>query len=159
MTPTPLVLAPTPLGQWVVDHAWAFPALEVVHTLGIIVLVGSVVLVDLRVLGAGRRLAVDDLARAALPWALLASAVVAPSGMLMFASDALAYLGNRVFMLKLSLILAAVINAVMFHLGPFSTVAQWRLDAVAPLAARLHAGASLLLWAAVATCGRLVAYT
>jgi hypothetical protein len=59
----------------------------------------------------------------------------------------------------MGLLFAAGLNAAAFHLGPYRSVARWERDAPAPAAAKLHAGVSLALWAAIIACGRLLAYT
>jgi hypothetical protein len=140
------------------DSDLLYPALQVAHIAGFALLVGAVAMFDLRVLGVSRRIPVDDLARHLLPWAALALLVIVPSGLLLFLADALAYVGNGAFVLKLCLIFLAACNAAAFHLGPYRTVAAWRAWTPAPLAARLHALASLVLWLAVLACGRFIAF-
>ncbi len=137
-----------------------YPLVEIVHIVGFTVLVGAVAMFDLRLLGVGRArpaeaLPVQALARHLLPWSWAALVLIVPSGVLMFATQP-ELLENRVFLLKLALIGAAGGNALAFHAGPWRAAARW--PARAPLRARLHAALSLLLWVAVITCGRLLAY-
>ena len=82
-----------------------------------------------------------------------------PAGLLMFSAHPHDFANNRVFLLKLSLIAAAGINALLFHKGIYRSVAAWNADRSAPLTARLQALASLALWIAVICCGRLLACT
>jgi hypothetical protein len=81
-----------------------------------------------------------------------------PTGLLMFTAHASDFLTNRAFQLKLLLIMFAGINAALFHVGTYRTVALWDRDAAPPARARVHAAVSLLLWFSVISCGRLLAY-
>ncbi|MGN2391672.1 DUF6644 family protein [Pelomicrobium sp. G1] len=148
-----------PIARAMRESLWLYPIVEVVHLLGLAVLVGGVVLFDLRVLGVSKRLPVGALACHLLPWSLAALLLIVPSGLLMFSAHASEFIANRVFLLKMSLLMAAGINALMFHLGPFRQAAAWDTDVPAPGLARLHAGASILIWIAIVACGRLLAYT
>jgi hypothetical protein len=146
------------LAALVRDSDLLYPVLQVAHIAGFALLVGAVAMFDLRVLGCSKRVPVDDLARHLLPWAVGALLVIVPSGLLLFTADALAYVSNRAFVLKLCLIFVAGCNAAAFHLGPLRTVAAWRIWTSSPIPARLHALASLALWVAVLACGRFIAF-
>lgn len=138
---------------------WMYPIVEIVHIVGFAVLVGSVAMFDLRVLGFARSLPVQALGRHLLPWAVGALALVVPAGLMMFSAHPHDFAANQVFQLKLALIVAAGLNAAMFHVGAYRRVATWNDGAAAPLLAKAHACASLLIWIAVISCGRLLAYT
>jgi hypothetical protein len=114
---------------------------------------------DLRLLGCSRSIPIPALARHLLPWTWGALLLVVPSGLLMFSAHAADFIANRVFLLKMGLLLAAGVNAAAFHMGTYATVAGWERDLPAPGSARLHAAASFALWIAVIACGRLLAYT
>ena len=146
------------VGEAMRNSMWLYPVVETVHIVGFIILVGSVLMFDLRVLGLSRRISVRQLAGHLLPWSVAALALIVPAGLLMFASDAGALVGNRAFVLKMMLLMLAGANAAAFHLGAFRTAGQWDQGVAAPLSARLHAGASLVLWLAIVTCGRMIAY-
>jgi len=146
------------IAQAMRDSMWLYPAVETVHIVGFIILVGSVIMFDLRVLGLSRRVPVSMLARHLLPWGASALILIVPAGLLMFSSDAGNLVGNRAFVLKMLLLMLAGTNAAAFHMGVFRTVSKWDQGMVAPLAARLHAGVSLLLWLGIVTCGRMIAY-
>jgi hypothetical protein len=109
-------------------------------------------------LGFSRQLPVADMAQHLLRWARLSLLLVVPSGLLMFTAHATDMAGNPAFRLKLMLIAAATLNAVIFHRGPFTSVKNWNQSAVIPASAKIAAVLSLLLWAGVITCGRLLAY-
>lgn len=132
------------------SHVWAYPALEVVHIVGIALLLGNLVLLELRVFGRGAALPVKDLARLSLSVALCGFGVVAASGLLMFATQPAELLSNRVFTLKMLLLMLAGCNAAWFH-GRGSLA---RLDGLA----RAQMLASTVVWLAVVVCGRWIAY-
>jgi hypothetical protein len=138
---------------------WLYPIVEIVHIAGVALLVGSVAILDLRLLGFSRALPVRRLAAHVLPWTAASFLLIVPSGLMMFMAHAGDFIGNSVFALKMSLILAAAVNAAAFHAGVFRGAAQWDADAMPPPAARFAAGLSLALWVSVLACGRLLAYT
>ena len=148
----------TPLSQARRGDPWLYPAVEIVHIFGFAVLVGSVVLFDLRVLGFARRLPVQLLARHLLRWAVAALLLIVPAGLLLFSAHPAELARNPAFQWKLALIAAAGLNALAFHVFPYRGVANWERDKPAPPAARAHALLSILLWLGVITCGRLLAY-
>ena len=96
---------------WIVAHPLAYPALEVLHIVGIGLLVGNLVLLELRVWGLGGDLPVQPLARLALGLAVLGFALAGASGLLMFAAQAGELLANRAFVIKMGLLMLAGTNA------------------------------------------------
>lgn len=146
------------IGEAMRSSMWLYPIVETVHILGFILLVGAVLMFDLRVLGLSKRVPVRMLAGHLLPWGAAALVLIVPAGLLMFASDASSMVGNRAFVIKMVLLMLAGTNAAAFHLGPFRSVNDWDQGVPTPLSARLHAGASLLLWIGIVTCGRMIAY-
>jgi hypothetical protein len=137
------------------DDAWLYPLVEIVHIVGFTLLVGAAAMFDLRLLGCGRSLPVQALARHLLPWSWVGLLLIVPSGLLMFITQP-ELLDNDVFLLKLGLIVAAGLNALVFHVGPWRRAGDWMQTT--PVWPRLHALFSLLLWIAVIACGRLLAY-
>ena len=140
------------------EQLWLYPAVEVVHIVGFVILVGSVLMFDLRVLGLSRGVSVRALARHLLPWSVAALLLILPSGLAMFAAHAGDFLGNRAFQVKMALLLAAGMNAAFFHTGPYQSVASWDTNAPAPVGARISVAASIATWIAIIACGRLLAY-
>ena len=132
------------------SSAWAYPALEVMHICGIALLLGNLVLLEMRVFGRGATLDAKALASLSLGIAGVGFLLAAASGLLMFTSQAAELLTNRAFTLKMVLLMLAGCNAAWFH-GRDSLV---RLDAVA----RLQMVLSSLIWLAVVVCGRWIAY-
>jgi len=132
------------------SHLWAYPALEIVHITGIALLLGNLVLLELRVFGLGAALPINALARLSLGLAATGFSLAAASGLLMFASQPAELLANRAFTLKMLLLLAAACNAGWFH----GRASLDRLDFVA----RVQMVLSTLIWLAVVACGRWIAY-
>ncbi len=131
-------------------HAWAYPALEIVHIVGISLLLGNLVLVELRVWGFGASLPLPALARLALRVSLLGFGIAAASGLVMFSSQPDELLANRSFLVKMSLLALAGVNAAVFHVRGGLV----RLDGTA----RAQTALSLGLWLGVIICGRWIAY-
>jgi hypothetical protein len=136
--------------SWIASHAWAYPALEVLHIVGIALLVGNLVAFELRVWGAAGELPLRALARLSLGLALAGFGLAAASGLLMFASQPLELLANRSFVLKLGLLGLAGVNAALFH----ARGGMQRLDALA----RVQTLVSLGLWIGAIIAGRWIAY-
>ena len=157
MTPMGAIEA-SALGQAMRQWLWLYPAVETVHIAGIATLVGSIAVLDLRLLGLSRSLSVRKLAWHVLPWSAGSFLLIVPSGLAMFIAHAGDLVANPVFALKMCLIMAAGVNAAAFHAGVFRGAAQWDVDAMPPPAARIAAALSLLLWISVIACGRLLAY-
>ena len=130
--------------------SWGYPVLEIVHILGISMLLGNLVLLELRVFGRGRNLAIADLARMSLGIAAFGFSLAALSGVLMFGTRPAELLSNRAFTLKMVLLLMAACNAGWFH-------ARQSLDKL-DLTARALMVISTIVWIAVVTCGRWIAY-
>lgn len=138
---------------------WLYPIVEIVHIVGFVVLVGAVAMFDLRLLGFSRHVSVQALARHLLPWSIASLVLIVPAGLMLFSAHPHEFAESFVFLLKLSLIAAAGLNALLFHSFAYRSVDDWDRNRSAPPIARLHALASLALWIAVISCGRLLAYT
>jgi hypothetical protein len=148
----------SPIGVAMRQWLWLYPGVEVVHIVGFVLLVGAAFMFDLRLLGFARPLSVAGMARHLLRWSRVGLALVVPTGALMFVAHATEMAASPVFRLKLALIVAAGLNALVFHRGTFRSATSWDRDVTAPAAARASAVASLLLWTTVICCGRLLAY-
>jgi hypothetical protein len=145
------------LGRAMREWLWLYPSVEVVHLVGIGLLFGSIAVLDLRLLGLSRSIPVRRLAAHVLPWTAASFLLIVPSGLLMFTAHASEFVQSDVFVLKLLLILAAGLNAALFHTLVFRGSEAWDTSAP-PRAARAFAAASLALWIGVIACGRLLAY-
>lgn len=152
-------LEATGLSEAMRFNLWLYPIVEIAHIVGIVTLVGAVAMFDLRVLGFGRSLPVQALGSHLLRWSLAGLVLVVPAGLMMFSAHPHEFLNNRVFQIKLMLIAVAGVNALLFHVGVYRSVARWNRDIAAPVLAKGQAAASLAIWIAVISCGRLLAYT
>ena len=146
------------LGQAMRQWLYLYPAVEVIHIVGIALLFGSIAVLDLRLLGLSRSIPVKRLAGHTLPWTAAAFVLIVPSGLAMFSAHASEFIASPVFALKMCLILAAGMNAAIFHAGVFRSAGAWDVGVAPPLAARAAAAGSLLVWISVIACGRLLAY-
>ncbi|MBP7451424.1 MAG: hypothetical protein KA914_01380 [Ottowia sp.] len=133
-----------------ISHPWAYPALEVVHILGIALLLGNLLVLEVRVFGVAKALPVQALARLSLGLASVGFALAVVSGLTMFASQPQELLASRVFTLKMLLIGLAGCNALWFH----ARGSLQRMDGMARALMLL----STLIWLAVLVCGRWIAY-
>lgn len=150
------------LGQAMRQWLWLYPSVEIAHIVGIGLLFGSIAVLDLRLLGFSRNVSAKALARHVLPWTAASFLLIVPSGLMMFTAHASEFIASPVFVLKMLLIFAAGINALLFHSMVFRTVDVWDADEMRalppPPSARVAATLSLALWIGVIACGRLLAY-
>jgi hypothetical protein len=137
---------------------WVYPALEIGHITGIVLLAGAAFLFDLRLLGFSKNLPVTELARHLLPWSRRGLLLIIPTGFLLFITNAVALGQDPVFWLKLALLVAAGLNATLFHAFTLPTAAAWNIDQLPPARAKIAALSSIMLWLAIISCGRLLAY-
>jgi len=141
------------------ESDWMFPTIETVHVFALVLVVGSIMTVDLRLLGlANKERPFSQVASEMLPWTWTAFAIAALAGMLMFSSKALTYYGNIPFRLKMVCLLLAGINMVMFHWLGTRHLEAWDRGRP-PRAAKLAGGASLLLWTTIVAAGRWIGFT
>jgi putative copper export protein len=153
---TPVALAISSGTPW--RHL--FPAIETVHVLCLTLTVGSIVMVDLRLLGlTSHDSSVSKLTREVLPWTWVAFLMSAIAGSFLFIYKAESYFFTTQFQLKFLCMFLAFINMVVFHLGVYRRVIEWDSQIPPPLAARLAGALSLGLWIAVIVFGRWVGFT
>lgn len=135
---------------WIASHPYAYPALEVVHIVGIALLLGSLVVLDLRVWGLAAEVPLRPLARLSLRVTLVGFGLLVCSGLTMFAAQPAELLSNRSFVIKLVLVQLAGLNAAWFH----ARDSLARCDALARTQTVLSTG----LWLGAIICGRWIAY-
>ena len=137
-----------------------FPSIESIHVVAICLVVGSILVLDLRLLGfASLNRPVGRLTRAVLPLTWSAFVVAASSGFLLFISHATKYLANGYFIAKMCLICAAGLNMILFHAVTARDLPKWEGQRMPPPPARLAGALSVLFWIAVVACGRWIGFT
>jgi hypothetical protein len=136
-----------------------YPAVETIHLIGVALVLGTVATLDLRLLGASRRLPAGLLARHTLTIVWCAFTVAAISGFLLFATRATAYADNTAMQLKAALLVLAGLNAIGFHIGPGHRMLRDPEHWAPAAGARAAGGLSLCLWLTVAVAGQWIAYT
>lgn len=148
-----------PFAMAIAESGWLFPAIEVVHVVALTLVVGSIAMLDLRLLGVSRKdYGVLELAAQTLPWTWGAFALALLSGVLMFVSAATSYAENVPFRIKLILIALAGINMAVFHVTAYRTVHRWNHQLPTPLAARIAGTLSLTFWIGVVFFGRWIGF-
>jgi hypothetical protein len=147
-----------PLASYIGESFW-FPFLESVHVLTGTFLVGSILMVDLRLLGlAANQYPVSRIVREVIPWTYGACAVSVVAGIGLFITRASAYAANPAFQVKIAFLVLAGINMAVFHLMTARNVAEWDHAARPTRGARFAGGCSLLLWIGVMLAGRWVGH-
>ena len=144
------------LGEAIRDSRWLFPAIESFHLLALAVLGGSVLMVNLSLLGLGLgRRSAAQLWRGTLPWFAGSLAVMLLSGFLLFTSEAVKLYYHGAFWMKMSaLLLSLVFTATVQR--PTALADQ---DGVAPWRSRTVGLVSLLLWFTVGAGGRWIGFS
>jgi hypothetical protein len=142
------------------QSTWLFPAIETMHVLATVIVVGSVAMLDLRLLNiAWRGYTIREVHEDVLPWARTGFGVAAIAGGLLFSSSATKYYHNVPFRMKMVLLLVVGINAACFELGTYRRVARSDRETTIPAAAKIAGALGLLLWIAVVACGRWIGFT
>ena len=145
----------TGLGQTVRQSLWLFPVIEAAHLLGLCLLGGSLLIVDLRMFGVGlKNQGIAELADKARPWLVASVVLLIVTGVLLFLSEAVKAYYNRSFWVKMWALLIALIYtfAVRRRMTRNEELdTSWR--------SRLLAAASLAIWFTVAAAGRWIGYS
>jgi hypothetical protein len=149
-----------PLSSAIRVSAWMFPTIESAHVIAITTVIGSIAIVDLRLLGVtSHRKPVTELSTEVLPWTWAFFMVAAITGGLMFMSKAPAYFGNTPFRLKMVLLACAGLNMVAFHFLIYRSVHRWDRDVPTLRSAKIAGLLSLTFWIGVVAAGRWIGFT
>lgn len=146
----------TALGATIRGSKWLFPVIESVHLLGLAVLGGAILLVDLRLLGLGlKRQPVAQLARDAQPWLVGSVLVMLGTGVSLFLSESIKCYYSSAFWVKMTTLPLALL---------FTSTVRWRVATAEeadarPLLGKLVALVSLSLWFTVAAAGRWIGFS
>jgi hypothetical protein len=145
------------LAALVNDSGWMFPTLEAFHFIGLILLMGSLLVVDLRLMGVGAEAPLDAVVRF-IPWSMVGFIVNLVTGVMFFASDPSVYYFNTAFRLKMLAIVFAGLNLIWFKRSVHPLIVAGDGQVALPPSASVIGGASLFLWISVVILGRLIPY-
>lgn len=152
-------LQASPLGSTVSQSTWMFPTIETIHVVAVATVIGTIAVVDLRLLGlASKARPASALIGEFLPWTWAAFTLAVVSGGLMFVSRAADYMAVPAFLAKFAIMALAAANMLVFHLTAERRIAAWDTGRPAT-GARIAGGLSLLLWAVIVICGRQVGFS
>ncbi|WEK47495.1 MAG: hypothetical protein P0Y56_04175 [Candidatus Andeanibacterium colombiense] len=150
-----------PFSAAIASSEWMFPAIETVHVFAIVTVIGTIAIMDMRLLGLtslGRTVRAMERDTIPITWIGFALAVI--TGALLFVSKATSYMANPYFLWKMGLMMLAGLNMAIFHRVLSKDIAEWDAPgAVAPLAAKLSGLLSLALWMVIPFCGRAIGFT
>lgn len=136
-----------------IKQSWLFPAIQSIHIIGLTLLVGTIAMMDFRLLGLGmRQHAVGDLASRLAPWTTGGLLTVLVTGPVLFGSDLTRYVNNPAFVLKMGLLAAALAAHFTLHRSSVGAGAG-----LTPTRQKLAASLSLILWSSVVLAGRAIA--
>jgi len=148
------------LGEWLRSTVRAIPVINSLHVIGLVLVFGTISVVDLRLLGIpSTRRSFKLLAGELLKWTWLAFALAVVTGFLMFTANATTFYDNTQFRIKMVLLVLAGINMLVFELITVRSVHQWDKDQPVPVSAKVAGLLSLVLWMGVIVFGRWVGYT
>ena len=152
-------LESTAIAVAISESSWLFPGIESAHVLAITLVVGSISMVDLRLLDINLRdRPVQELIAEVLPWTWISFAVAACTGALLFSSNATHYWGTVPFRAKMLVMALAGLNMLVFNATTYRGVAAWGAGRRTPRAARVSGGLSLALWIGVVSLGRWIGF-
>ena len=142
------------------DSLFLFPMIESIHVIGLALVFGTIIIIDLRLLGAASaHRSFQRMASDILKWTWAAFAVTALTGTLMFITNAAVYYNNFYFRTKMLLLVLSGMNMLAFELTAGRTIHQWDKSGSAPRAGRTVAALSVALWIGVIIAGRLIGFT
>lgn len=152
----------TSVALFIQTSPWAFPAIEVVHVIAVVLVFGAIAVVDLRLLGlASNRRPYLGVAGDGLRIVWIAFAVAVVTGLLMFSTQAGSYVENTYFRIKMLALLAAGVNMMVMEFVTSRDVERWgnTTEVALPTAARVAGLLSLAFWTIVVVCGRWIGFT
>ena len=148
------------LATFIHQTKWAFTTIEVIHVIAISLVIGTIAVVDLRLLGlASTRRSFTELARPILKWTWAAFALAAVTGSLLFISQAAGYFVTTTFRIKLLIMIVAAVNMLIFEFMTVRGVQEWDKNPTPPTPARVAGGISLACWILVFVFGRWTGFT
>jgi hypothetical protein len=150
----------TRLAEHIRESLYIFPTFEAIHVVGLTLVFGTILILDLRLLGlASTNRPVHRVIADILKWTWAMFAVTAVTGAVMFITNALVYYDNVYFRIKIALLVLAGLNMLAFELTARRTINDWDSARSAPPAGRVVAVLSLVIWVGVIFAGRMIGFT
>ena len=144
------------IGEAIRNSQWLFPVIESVHLLGLVVIAGAVLVVDMRLFGLGlRQQPVAQLARDAQPWLIGSLMVMLTTGILLFLAEAIKCYYSPAFAVKMT----SLLLAITFTFTVRRKVALADEGRMGPLWSRLVGIVSVALWSGVGIGGRWIGFS
>lgn len=147
----------SPLNQWIQAAYWLWPILEIIHFVGLSLLLGGLIVIDLRMAGHFKSLN-PAATHKLLPLVFIGFGLNLVTGVLFFYGDPMRYSINIGFQIKMLLVVLAGLNALLYYWKISPVMQGWDPSAPSPVIARFVAYTSLTLWTGVLLCGRLIPY-
>jgi hypothetical protein len=148
--------------SWSIDlheSQYAYSVIESIHVWTLFLFFGSVIMVDLRLLGwTMRGVPVSEFARRVLPWTVAGFIIMVITGTLLVSAIPVRTYQSIFFRGKMILLVLAGLNVWFFHSRVYPKIAGWDTDGVPPRAARMAGAFSLVLWTCIVFSGRMIAY-
>lgn len=148
------VLASSELAAALRVSRWGYAGVNAAHVLGVAVLVGGILPLDLRLLGLWPRVEATALIRVLVPMAAAGLVLAVVTGTLLFIVRPADYAGNGAFLAKIALVSVGVLSALSSHL-----LAGWRLERASAAALRRVGAVSMACWIGALIAGRMIAFT
>ncbi len=147
-----------PISWEIGGTAW-FPFLESIHVIAAAFVVGSILTVDLRLLGiAATKYPISTLSRELVPWSWGAFVIATITGLGMFITRAASHVVNPAFQWKIFLLALAGVNMAYFHFRVYKHIAQWDMTSSTPTQLKVIGSLSLFIWSGVMLAGRWVGH-
>lgn len=154
--------------EWLDSQAWStalhesfymYPWIESTHVLTLMLFAGTLIAVDLRLLGvAFRNVPVSEMTGRLLPWTVAGFVIMVITGLLLFYAIPVRTYQSLWFRIKVVLLIVAGVNAWLMHRKIMSSRSDWDTAPRPPRGARISAAISLSAWAGVIVTGRFIAY-
>lgn len=142
------------------DSIWMFPIIESIHVISFTLVVGTIAVVDLRLLGlASKQRSFQKMSSDIMKWTWAAFALAVLTGLMMFTTNARVYYHNPFFRTKMLLLVLAGVNVAIFELTAGRTSSKWDMAATTPRIGKVVGVLSLAIWISVIFMGRLIGFT
>jgi hypothetical protein len=140
------------------NSRWTYASVNAAHIVGIALLFGAIVPLDLRLMGWRRGVPIGTMVRILLPVAIAGLALAVAGGLALFSVRAVKYAATGLFQLKMALLVCAITNALLLHRAVQWETHQAATSVIPPRRLRIAGAMSIALWLSVIACGRMIAF-